>query len=107
MQEQAYDAGWETDFEYVVPDDLRSGVYAVRLTADDDEWYVTFFVRPPRGTCGCAQENWLQKSGCKSRVECSPAWADCQDRNRTYSELYSRSLAQSDIRRTEKIWTSR
>ena len=45
-----YDADWETDFEYVVPLDLPSGVYAVRLRADDDEWYVTFFVRPPRGT---------------------------------------------------------
>lgn len=45
-----YDAGWETDFEYKVPNDLRSGVYAARLRADDDEWYVTFFVRPPRGT---------------------------------------------------------
>ncbi len=45
-----YDAGWETDFEYIVPDELRSGVYAVRLTTDDDEWYVTFFVRPTRGT---------------------------------------------------------
>lgn len=44
-----YDAGWETDFEYLVPNDLRSGVYAVRLRADDDEWYVTFFVRPRRG----------------------------------------------------------
>ncbi len=44
-----YDAGWETDFEYVVPDDLESGVYAVRLRADDDESYVTFFVRPPSG----------------------------------------------------------
>jgi N,N-dimethylformamidase len=45
-----YDAGWETDFDYVIPDDLRSGVYAVRLRADGDEWYVTFFVRPQRGT---------------------------------------------------------
>jgi N,N-dimethylformamidase len=45
-----YDAGWETDFDYVVPANLRSGVYAIRLRADDDEWYVTFFVRPPRGT---------------------------------------------------------
>lgn len=45
-----YDAAWETDFQYVVPEDLRSGVYAVRLKAGDDEWYVTFFVRPPRGT---------------------------------------------------------
>ena len=45
-----YDARWETSFGYVVPDDLRSGVYAVRLRTDDDEWYVTFFVRPIRGT---------------------------------------------------------
>ena len=45
-----YDAGWGTDFTYVVPDDLKSGVYAARLAAEDDEWYVTFFVRPPRGT---------------------------------------------------------
>jgi len=43
-----YDAGWQKDFEYRVPYDLRSGVYAVRLRADDDDWYVTFFVRPPR-----------------------------------------------------------
>jgi len=51
-----YDAGWDTDFQYIIPDDLRSGVYAVRIkTIDDgdgdgDEWYLTFFVRPPRGT---------------------------------------------------------
>ncbi len=45
-----YDAGWEADFEYTVPDDLRSGVYAVHLQTDDDESYVTFFVRQPRGT---------------------------------------------------------
>ncbi|MFB3103435.1 MAG: N,N-dimethylformamidase beta subunit family domain-containing protein, partial [Pseudomonadales bacterium] len=45
-----YDAGWETDFEYIVPADLRSGAYAVRLKTDDDESYVPFFVRPPRGT---------------------------------------------------------
>ncbi len=45
-----YDAEWDTDFTYEVPADLRSGVYAVRLRADDDEWYLTFYVRPPRGT---------------------------------------------------------
>ena len=45
-----YDADWETDFEYVVPNDLRSGVHAARLRVDGDEWYVTFFVRPPKGT---------------------------------------------------------
>jgi N,N-dimethylformamidase len=45
-----YDADWETDFEYVVPADLRSGVYAARLRVDGDESHVTFFVRPPKGT---------------------------------------------------------
>lgn len=45
-----YDAGWETDFDYVVPTDLKSGVYSVRLKADGDVSYVTFFVRPPLGT---------------------------------------------------------
>jgi len=44
-----YDAGWETDFEYRIPQDLRSGVYAARLAADGDESWITFFVRPPRG----------------------------------------------------------
>ena len=42
------DAGWESDFELTVPKDLRSGVYAARLTADGSEDYVPFFVRPPR-----------------------------------------------------------
>lgn len=45
-----YDAGWSTDFSHTVPDTLKSGVYAARLRAEDDEWHVTFFVRPRRGT---------------------------------------------------------
>ncbi len=44
-----YDAGWETTFSYDIPKDFKSGAYAVRLRADDDESYVTFFVRPPKG----------------------------------------------------------
>ncbi len=49
-EDDHYDAGWETDFSYTVPQDLASGVYAVRLRAGDDETYTPFFVRPPRGT---------------------------------------------------------
>ena len=45
-----YDCGWETDFEYVVPDDLKSGVYAVELTQEDESDTIVFFVRPKRGT---------------------------------------------------------
>ena len=44
-----YDCGWETDFTYTVPDGLRSGVYAVRLSAGGVEDMIPFFVRPRRG----------------------------------------------------------
>jgi N,N-dimethylformamidase len=44
------DAGWEVDFEFPVPPDLKSAIYAARLRADDDETYIPFFVRPRKGT---------------------------------------------------------
>jgi len=44
------DAGWSRSFEYEVPHDLKSAVYAARLRAGDDEDYIPFFVRPPAGT---------------------------------------------------------
>ena len=40
------DAGWEADFDWQVPADLPSGVYAARLRAGDEEDYIPFFVRP-------------------------------------------------------------
>ena len=43
------DAGWSCDFEFQVPGDLRSGVYAVHLTDGCEEIWVPFVVRPPRG----------------------------------------------------------
>jgi N,N-dimethylformamidase len=47
-----YDAGWEADFELVVPTDLASGVYCARLTNDADEERIPFFVRPAKGQKG-------------------------------------------------------
>jgi N,N-dimethylformamidase len=50
-----YDAGWEADFEVAIPGDMRSGIYAVKLTAGEPredgghEAFVSFFVQPPRG----------------------------------------------------------
>lgn len=44
------DAGWDTDFQWQVPDATPSGIYAVRLIAEDggtDE--IPFFVTPRRG----------------------------------------------------------
>lgn len=45
-----YDCGWDVDFEVTIPDDLPSGVYAVHLQAESEEYYIPFAVRAPRGT---------------------------------------------------------
>ncbi len=44
-----YDCGWETDFSFTVPEDMRSGVYAARLKCGDLEEMIPFFVRPKPG----------------------------------------------------------
>ena len=46
-----YDCGWQTDFSFTVPQDLRSGVYAARLEGDgsDSSEMIPFFVRPTPG----------------------------------------------------------
>jgi N,N-dimethylformamidase len=44
-----YDAQWSAGFSFVIPDDLRSGVYAARLTQGDFVEYITFFVAAPKG----------------------------------------------------------
>ena len=47
------DAGWEVGFELMIPEDMRSGVYAARLRSGEvegSEDHVPFFVRPRRGT---------------------------------------------------------
>jgi N,N-dimethylformamidase len=43
------DAAWQEDFRFEVPQDLRSGVYAARLSANEAEFWVPFFVRPEKG----------------------------------------------------------
>ncbi len=43
------DARWQVDFEWRLPAQLTSGVYAARLRAGDSEDHIPFFVRPPRG----------------------------------------------------------
>src|SRR5690606_9086164 len=44
------DAKWETDFELTVPQDWKSGVYAIHLQTSGFEDYVPFFVRPAAGS---------------------------------------------------------
>ena len=50
------DAQWSRSLDWAVPDSLRSGVYALHIApvdpsaGDQDDDYIPFFVRPPRGT---------------------------------------------------------
>ena len=44
-----YDCGWEPDFELTIPGTMKSGAYAARIRAGDDEDHIPFFVRPRRG----------------------------------------------------------
>lgn len=47
-----YDAGWETDITWTVPETIRSGIYALQVSSGDapeQEDHIPFFVLPPRG----------------------------------------------------------
>jgi len=48
-EDDLYDCGWQTDFELAIPEDLRSGVYGLRLRHRGAEDIVPFYVLPPRG----------------------------------------------------------
>ena len=48
-EDDLYDAGWQADFELVIPSHMKSGVYCARLIGDNDEERIPFFVRPPGG----------------------------------------------------------
>jgi N,N-dimethylformamidase len=51
-EDDLYDAGWATDFEYAVPDDLPSGAYVMRLAAEGQADEIPFYVRPRLGRPG-------------------------------------------------------
>ena len=42
------DCGWQADFSWTVPDDLRSGAYALHLTCDAGEDWLPLYVLPCR-----------------------------------------------------------
>ena len=44
------DAEWDDTITWKVPENLRSGQYALKLSQDESEDYVVFFVRPGRKT---------------------------------------------------------
>ncbi len=75
------DAGWETDFSFTLPDDLRSGVYAVRLACGRHEDTIPFFVCPPKGqamaeVCLVVPTFTYAIYGNHARLDFSRAWRD-------------------------------
>ena len=42
------DCGWQADFTWTVPDDLRSGAYALHLTCEAGEDWLPLYVLPRR-----------------------------------------------------------
>ena len=57
-KDDIYDCGWETDIQYEIPAELRSGIYALRLRLRDEpartvedshEEYIPFFVAATKG----------------------------------------------------------
>lgn len=50
-EDDVEDACWEADAELQIPADLKTGVYAARITTDEgEEDHLPFVVRPPRGS---------------------------------------------------------
>jgi len=45
-----YDFEWDSDFELVIPDDMPSGIYVMRIEAEGQYDAMPFFVCPPLGT---------------------------------------------------------
>jgi N,N-dimethylformamidase len=54
-----YDAEWSTDFSFDIPENLRSGIYAARLTQGDFVEYITFFVAAPKGKPSSKLAFWV------------------------------------------------
>ncbi len=44
-----YDFGWETDFKFKIPTQMKSGLYAAVISCCGNEDFIPFFVCPPQG----------------------------------------------------------
>lgn len=47
-EDDVHDCQWETEFSFKVPDVLASGIYAVRLKQEGQEYRIAFFVFPAK-----------------------------------------------------------
>ena len=80
-EDDIYDFGWETDFTYTIPDDLPSGVYAVRVGQGEHGDAIPFFVCPPKGErradlCVLISTFTYVVYGNHARPDFEPFWRD-------------------------------
>ncbi|MDH3661886.1 MAG: N,N-dimethylformamidase large subunit [Alphaproteobacteria bacterium] len=80
-EDDIYDFGWEDDFSFTIPDDLPSGVYAVRLQAGEHGDAIPLFVCPPKGErradlCVLVSTFTYMVYGNHARPDFSPSWKD-------------------------------
>ena len=80
-EDDIYDFRWETDFSYEIPDDLPSGVYAVRLQSGEHQDVIPFFVCPALGErqadlCVLVSTFTYAVYGNHARPDFSPSWKE-------------------------------
>ncbi|MGB3243991.1 MAG: N,N-dimethylformamidase beta subunit family domain-containing protein [Sulfitobacter sp.] len=80
-QDDIYDFGWDTDFSYTLPDDIPSGVYIMRISCDEHEDAIPFFVCPPLGQpkaklCVLVSTFTYTIYGNHARPDYKPSWQD-------------------------------
>ncbi len=80
-EDDIYDFGWENDFSFTIPEELPSGVYAVRLRSGEHEDAIPFFVCPPKGErradlCVLISTFTYVVYGNHARPDFSPEWKE-------------------------------
>ena len=76
-----YDFGWETDFTFKIPDDMRSGLYAAHIRCGEHEDLMPFYVCAPRGRptadlCVLASTFTYTVYGNHARPNFHPSWLE-------------------------------
>ena len=77
--DDVYDFHWDCDFEFVVPDDMPSGVYVMRIHADSNEDAIPFFIcpalnRPKSDICVLVSTFTYTVYGNHARPDFSPSY---------------------------------
>ena len=49
-EDDIYDFGWETDFHFQISQELKTGIYAIKLECGEHQDFVPLFVLPPKGS---------------------------------------------------------